>query len=158
MDDVVSIDSEKIIEVLGEYIEPLLLDMALELVEVEFRREGHGWVLRVFIDSTSGGVNLDACAAVSREVSAYLEVEELIDHAYHLEVSSPGVERPLKKKKDFVRFVGRKARIKIKEPIDDQRVFIGILEGLEGEAVVLLVDEVPVRLELDQISRARLTL
>ena len=154
---IVSVGAERIIQKLEEYAGPLLADMALELVEIQFRREGHGWVLRLYIDS-DGGVNLDDCASVSREISSYLEVEDLIDHAFHLEVSSPGLERPLKEKKDFVRFAGRQARIKMLELLDGQRVFVGILDGVEDEAVISLVDGVPVRLELEQITRARLTL
>jgi ribosome maturation factor RimP len=153
----VSVGTEKFIKILEEYASVLLSDTDCELVEVQFRHEGHGWVLRFYIDSERG-VTLDDCASFSREMSAYLEVEDLIDHTYHLEVSSPGLERPLKEKKDFVRFAGRQARIKIREPREEQRVFVGILEGLEGETVILQVDGVPVRLELEQITKARLTL
>ncbi len=152
-----SIGAEEIIEVLAEYAEPILAERSIELVEVQFRREGHGWVLRFYIDR-EGGVNMDDCASVSREMSSYLEVEELIDHAFHLEVSSPGLERPIKKKEDFVRFTGRQARIKIRDPLDGQRVFHGILDGVEQETVVLLVDGAPIRFELEQIKRARLSL
>ncbi len=134
---------------------PLLDDLGLELVDVEYRREGHGWVLRLFIDRP-GGVTLDDCAEVSREVSRYLEVEDPIDHAYHLEVSSPGLERPLKKEKDFLRFTGRRARIKMREKIDGQRVFTGILAGLADGAVGLEIDGATRALPLDGIARARL--
>ena len=131
--------------------------MEMELVEIQFRREGHGWVLRLFIDK-EGGITIDDCAAVSREISAYLEVEDLIDHAYHLEVSSPGLERPLRKHEDFTRFVDRLARIKLREPINGQRVLIGTLRGLEGETVLLEMDNETVRIDLENIAKARLTL
>jgi ribosome maturation factor RimP len=153
----VSAGSEKIIDIIRDYAEPLLAEMELELVEIQFRREGHGWVLRLFIDSENG-VTIDDCAAVSREISAYLDVEDLIEHAYHLEVSSPGLERPLKKKDDFVRFAGRNVKIKLHEPLDGQKVFTGILQGMEEGSVVLLVDDVPLRLRMDHIARARLAL
>lgn len=146
---------ERIIKSLENYSEPLLAEMGLELVEVQFRREGHGWVLRFTIDSEEG-ITLDDCAAFSREISAYLEVEDMIDHTYNLEVSSPGLERPLIRRRDFDRFAGRKAKIKMHQAIDGQKVFIGILNGLDGESVVLMVDEVPVKLDLEGISRARL--
>ncbi|MCI5189216.1 MAG: ribosome maturation factor RimP [Candidatus Electrothrix sp. AS4_5] len=84
--------------------------MGLELVDVQFKQEA-GWVLRIFIDQKTG-VNVDDCAAVSRQVATYLEVEDVIQHAYTLEVSSPGAERPLKRLEDFVRFSGKKVRIK----------------------------------------------
>ncbi len=140
-----------------DFIVPLLTDMDIELVDIEFRREGHGWVLRLFIDRT-GGVTLEDCTKVSREVSSYLEVEDPIEHAYHLEVSSPGLERPLKKGKDFVRFSGRMARIKLREKRNDQRVFIGKLQGMKNEKVLLDVDgRIESFLPAD-IARARLIL
>ena len=96
---------------------------------------------------------------VSREISAYLEVEDLLDHAYTLEVSSPGLERPLKKREDYTRFTGRLARIKLLEPMDDgQRLLIGTLLGLEGDVVTLVVDGREVVVDMKNIARARLTL
>jgi ribosome maturation factor RimP len=149
--------TEKILSEIEKYVDTLLRDMDLELVEVQFRRESHGWVLRLFIDGEQG-VTLDDCAAVSREISAWLDVEDLIDHAYHLEVSSPGVERPLTKLDDFRRFAGRKARIKLKEPKDGQRVFTGSLEGVAGECITVLADGRPVKIMYGEIARARLAL
>ncbi len=149
--------SDRVTATIQGFAEPLLADMGMELVEIQFRREGHGWVLRLFIDKEKG-VNIDDCAAVSREISAYLEVEDLIDHAYHLEVSSPGLERPLRKREDFTRFAERLARIKLREPINGQRVLIGTLLGLEGETVLLEMDKETVRIDLENIAKARLTL
>jgi ribosome maturation factor RimP len=139
------------------FITPLLIDMGVELVEIQYQREGHGWVLRLFIDR-EGGVTMEDCAGVSREVSRYLEVEDPIEHAYHLEVSSPGLERPLKKENDFVRFVKRRARIKMREERNGQRVFIGTLQGVEDEAVLLHVDGRLQHFPLADIARARLIL
>ncbi|MCF6186602.1 MAG: ribosome maturation factor RimP [Desulfobulbaceae bacterium] len=146
-----------IIERVEKFISPLLADMGIELVEIQFRREGHGWVLRLFIDR-QGGVTLENCTAVSREVSRYLEVEDPIEQAYHLEVSSPGLERPLKKKEDYIRFSGRRARVKMQEKIDDQRVFIGTLKGVEEDDVVLSIEGQLHYFPLAGISRARLIL
>ena len=140
-----------------DFIVPLLADMDVELVDIEFRREGHGWVLRLFIDR-SGGVTLEDCTKVSREVSSYLEVEDPVEHAYHLEVSSPGLERPLKKERDFIRFSGRMARVKLREKRNDQRVFIGRLQGMENEEVLLEVDGRIERFLPADIARARLIL
>lgn len=135
----------------------MLAEMAMELVDIQYRREGYGWVLRFFLDK-DGGVTIDDCAAVSREISAYLEVENLIDHPYHLEVSSPGLERPLKKKEDFLRFADRPVRIKLHKPLGDQRVLTGILRGIEGDAVALEMETGMVFLEQENISKARLSL
>jgi len=153
----VSIGTENIIAAIEEYAGPVLDDMGLELVEVQFRREGHGWVLRIFVDREQG-VTIDDCARVSREISTWLDVEDLIEHAYHLEVSSPGLERPLKKPADYERFAGRMARIKLKEPRDNRRVFTGILESIQENEVTLIVDDEPVNITFEEIARARLTL
>ena len=151
-------ETENIIAAIEKYVASLVEDKGLELVEVQFRRESHGWVLRLFIDGAKG-ITVDDCAAVSRGVSAWLDVEELIEQAYHLEVSSPGVERPLKKPADFERFTGRRARVKLKEMRDDgSRVYIGILESVQKDGVTLIVDEKPVTLFFEEISKARLVL
>lgn len=152
-----AMSTDKVQAAIEQYAEPLLRDMGLELVEVQFRREGHGWVVRLFIDREQG-VSLDDCAAVSRAMSTWLDVEDLIEHAFHLEVSSPGLERPLKKIEDFQRVVGRKAKIKLKEPRDGQNVFIGTLEQIAGEQVTLLADGKQVTILFEEIARARLTL
>ena len=149
--------ADRIITAVESFARPVLDDMGLELVEVQFRRESAGWLLRLFIDREDG-VNVDDCASVSRQISAYLEVEDLIEHAYSLEVSSPGLERPLKKKEDFVRFTGRKARIKLKEPIDGQRVFFGLLGAVDENTITLLVDGQQMKIDLDLVARARLSL
>lgn len=149
--------SNQIVDTIEAFAEPLLADMGIELVEVQFKREGNRWVLRFFIDREEG-ITLDDCASASREVSAYLEVEDVIDHAYSLEVSSPGAERPLKKEIDFVRFAEKKARIKMREPVEGQRIFIGILHGVEHGSVILDQDGQKILLDIAEISKARLTL
>lgn len=149
--------ADRIITAVERFARPVLDDMGLELVEVQFRRESGGWILRLFIDR-EGGINVDDCASVSRQISAYLEVEELIEHAYNLEVSSPGLERPLKKIDDFVRFAGRKARIKLKEPIDGQRVFFGLLGPVHENKLTLDVEDQQMEIDLDAVARARLSL
>src|SRR6476659_9969093 len=103
------IDTQKLIQL----SEPVVAGQGYELVDLEFKNEPQvgGWVLRVFIDKPDG-VSLDDCAAVSRELSAVLDVEDAIPIAYSLEVSSPGLNRPLKKAADFERFVGKKAKIR----------------------------------------------
>jgi ribosome maturation factor RimP len=148
--------SDHVIDKVRDFAEGLLPTMGLELVDVQFRREGHGWVLRLFIDREEG-VTVDHCADVSREVGQFLDVEDLIDHPYHLEVSSPGLERPLKSVRDFQRFVGKKAKIRVHENLDGQKVFVGIISEATAEAIQLdLEDGGKVRVAFEQISRARL--
>jgi ribosome maturation factor RimP len=127
---------------LEKLIAPILADFALELVDLELKGRVGQQVLRVFIDKP-GGVTLDDCAEVSREIDALLEVEDPIPKGYVLEVSSPGLDRPLKSVRDFQRNVGKSLEIKIKKPVDtDGRgkkhdTLVGELLGIEYEQISL---------------------
>lgn len=134
---------------------PVLEELGLELVEVQYRREQNGWILRIIIDKQEG-VTLDDCAAVSREISQLLDIEDFIDQAYNLEVSSPGLNRPLKSLADFERFVGRKAKVKTIEPIAGKHVFIGTIKKTDGESVMLEVGAEEVIILFSQVTKARL--
>ncbi len=150
--------SELIIDTIREYLEGLLKEKALELFDIQFRREGHGWVLRIFIDNEDG-ISLEHCRDVSREVSYYLDVEDIIDHAYSLEVSSPGLERPLRSVEDFLRFVGKKARVKFHDAIEEQKVFDGVIEKVVDEIIYLkLENEEPLQFSYEMLNKARLTI
>jgi ribosome maturation factor RimP len=120
--------------------EPILAEAGLELVEVEFQREAHGWVLRLYMDR-AGGVTLEDCQRISEELGDHLDVEDLIDHPYHLEVSSPGLDRPLTRDADFFSFAGKAARITTREAVGGQRNFRGRLAGLRDGAVLLDLDD-----------------
>ena len=130
-----SLMQRPLVDELLDLVEPILDDAGFELVDLEFKQEGPEWFLRIFIDK-EGGINLDDCAEISREVSAILEVEDIIDRAYRLEVSSPGLDRPLKKPEDFDRFAGERVKVKTLDLIDpDERghkrkTFTGTLLGL----------------------------
>jgi ribosome maturation factor RimP len=134
---------------------PVLEEFGLELVEVQYRREQSGWILRLIIDKQDG-ISLGDCAAVSREISQLLDIEDFIDQAYSLEVSSPGLNRPLKRIAEFERFVGRKAKIKTIEPIGGEHVFVGKINRTEGESIVLEVGTKEVTILFSQIAKARL--
>jgi len=134
---------------------PLFEELGLELVEVQYRREQSGWGLRLIIDKQDG-VSLVDCATVSREISQLLDIEDFIDQAYNLEVSSPGLNRPLKSMADFQRFTGRKAKIKTTEPIAGERVFIGTIQQIEGEMIILEVGGKEMTIPFSQVSKARL--
>ncbi len=153
--------SELIIDKIREFLQSLLSSMELELFDVQFRREGHGWVLRVYIDSEEG-VTLEHCSNVSRELGRYLDVEDLIDNAYHLEVSSPGLERPLRAIDDFIRYRGKKARVKVHEAIDGEKIFEGIVEEVTDDAERLiklkLTDGRSIQFTFEKINKARLAI
>src|SRR5574337_1449202 len=115
---------------------PLFTELELELVDVEFRREASGWILRLYLDK-SGGVTLGDCQRVSEELNDLLDVEKFIDHPYTLEVSSPGLNRPLRRESDFLRFMGQRARISTSQVIAGRRRFLGVLRGYEDGGISL---------------------
>jgi ribosome maturation factor RimP len=118
----------------------------VEIFDVQFRRESSGWMLRIFLDVPSSddalpppdaSVSIQDCEHVSRDVSAILDVDETIDHRYILEVSSPGLDRPLRGVADYRRFAGRLAKLVVSEPVGGQTHFEGRLRGVEQDAVVI---------------------
>jgi ribosome maturation factor RimP len=147
--------AETIIKHVEAVARPVLEELGLELLEVQYRREQNGWVLRLTIDRLDG-VSLDDCVAASREIGQLLDIEDFIDQAYNLEVSSPGLDRPLKSMDDFQRFKGRKAKIKTIAPIAGEHVFIGRIEQTEGETIILDVGPKEVRIPFSEVAKARL--
>ena len=147
--------AETVIKQVEAVVLPVLKELGIELVEVQYRREQTGWILRLVIDKQDG-ISLGDCAAVSREISQLLDIEDFIDQTYNLEVSSPGLNRPLKSMAEFERFVGRKAKIKTKEPISGEHVFIGTINKTEGESIVLEVGTREVTILFSQVASARL--
>lgn len=135
--------------------EPLCTSEGMELVHLEYRREAGGRVLRLYIDKP-GGVKLDDCVGISRELSDILDARADADEPYRLEVSSPGVERPLGKLEDFRRFSGRKAKIRTHTAIEGRKNFTGILKGIADQRVRMEIDGTIVSITHDNISRARL--
>ena len=146
---------ETVIKQVEAVVLPALGELGLELVEVQYRREQSGWVLRLLIDKQDG-ITLDDCAAASREVSQLLDIEDFVDQAYNLEVSSPGLNRSLRSMAEFERFVGRKAKIKTIEPIGGEHVFIGKINKTEEESIVLDVGTKEVIILFSQVTKARL--
>jgi ribosome maturation factor RimP len=150
-----------ICEQVGGIVQPILDSMQLELVDIEFVRIGKDAVLRLFIDK-DGGVVLDDCAEVSRELSAILDVEEVISVNYTLEVSSPGLDRPLKKIQDYERYAGRLVKIRTYEPFPDdagnkRKTFLGTLEGLvDGFVRITLKEGQTASIPLERVAKANL--
>ena len=133
----------------------LLKDEGLELVDLEYRREGRRWVLRLFIDK-EGGVTVEDCATVSRELADILDAKDAIPEAYVLEVSSPGLNRRVRKRRDFFRFAGRKVEVRLAALQDGRRKIVGTILGVEGEAVVVAAPEATYTIALENIARATL--
>ena len=136
-------------------LEPAVESLGFELVDVERSGSGGHALLRLYIDSR-GGVTVDDCAEVSHQVSAILDVEDPVPGQYTLEVSSPGLDRPLVKRRDFERFLGETIKVRMSKPIDGRRNFIGQLTRMEGESVILESGADSFSLPLDGIEKARL--
>jgi len=137
-------------------LEPLVNTMGYELVLLEFSSHKGSAMVRLFIDAP-GGITLGDCERVSREVEGVLDVEDPIPQNYRLEVSSPGLDRPLVKPAHFERFAGQVAKVQLIAPKAGRRKFQGLLKGLkDGQVVLKTVDAGTVELRLDEIERARL--
>lgn len=143
------------VQELSALVEPVVEDHGCELVELQFRRETRGWVLRLIVDK-DGGISLDDCAGISREVGHLLEVEDPIEQSYTLEVSSPGLDRPLKREKDFIRCLGKKAKVTTREPLEGEQVFVGLIEGVAAGNIQLSTGKGEVAIPFERILKARL--
>jgi ribosome maturation factor RimP len=138
-----------------EVAESLVVSEGMELVDLEYRREGRRWMLRLFIDK-EGGVTIDDCARISRELGDLLDAKDVIPQAYILEVSSPGLNRRIRKKEDFSRFAGQKVQLWLVSPKDGRRKIVGDLVGVEGEEVVVTAAEGRLSVALTDIAKANL--
>lgn len=139
--------------------EPLIAAEGLELLEVEFVREQAGWVLRLFIDKPGGQVGVDECQAASKAVDTAFDVEDLVKHEYSLEVSSPGLDRPLRKPEHYQRVVGKKVRVKTFGPLFEppRKTFLGILTAVGEQGVTIDIDGAgPFTVPFKEIAKANL--
>ncbi len=154
-----AIGTEPVAERARRLLEPVIVRDGFELVEVEWGREGPAWVLRLFVDRP-GGVTIEHCQELSRTVEPILDVEDFIEPAYHLEVSSPGLDRPLRKPADFERFAGQRVHVKTFGPLDGptgpRKNWTGTLRGLEAGQVLVEVDGTLHRIPHDKIAKANL--
>jgi ribosome maturation factor RimP len=135
--------------------EPILESEGMELVDIEYRRERGGRVLRLIIDQ-EGGVTLDDCASISHELDRNLGVEDIFPGPYTLEVSSPGLNRPLKKESDFHRFINRMVKVKTASPVDERKTFRGRLLACRDGFVEIEAERSVVKIPLDRIVKANL--
>lgn len=141
-------------ERLSALIEPLVVGLGYELVMLEFAPQRRGSFVRLFIDGPDG-IGIEDCERVSREVAATLDVDDPIPYGYRLEVSSPGLDRPLVKPVHFERAVGETVRIELAVPMEGRKRFRGVLLGLDGDQVVLELETGRVTLPLADIDTAR---
>ena len=153
------LDRERVLAV----VEPVLRAHGVEGVELVWRTDRAGWVLELTVErpgttEPGAGVTIDLCSEISRDLSAALDVADVIEPRYSLQVGSPGLERALYRPSDYRRFAGQKAKLKLREPIDGQRVIIGVLSGLDedGQAIVIQTDRGMLSLGFTEIESARL--
>lgn len=139
-----------------ELIQPTVEALGVELWGVEYLIQGKYSVLRVYIDRQEEGVTIDDCERVSRQVSGILDVEDPIPGEYTLEVSSPGMDRPLFHLEQFARFVGELASVRLRTPVEGRRKFKGVIQSVSEDSVTLLVDGKEYRLPVAAIDKANL--
>jgi len=136
-------------------VDPILLNEGMELVDIEYRRESKGWILRLILDK-EGGVTLDDCTRVSQEVGRNLDVEDFIQTPYTLEVSSPGLTRPLKTEKDFMKYCNRLIKLKTVDPVENRRQFKGKLLAVSEGRIEIKGEGGVFQIPLSNVAKANL--
>lgn len=145
---------EKIENIVRSQVE----SMGFELVQVRLMEGNKSRQLQIMAERPDGSMNVDDCADISKQVSAVLDVEDIIPDAYRLEVSSPGIDRPLTRERDFTTYAGHLTKVELALPINGRRRFTGILNGIENGQVSLTVDNEPVSFAFRDIASAKLVL
>lgn len=144
-------------EQIQRLLDPILGSLGLTLWDLELRKQGPQWLLRIYIDRETDGVTLGDCEAVSRDLGTILDVEDIIPHSYTLEVSSPGLDRSLTRPEHYRKCRGSLVKIKTFQPVNGGKVFKGKLTDLDGLVVVLELDSgETLRIPLDNVSKASL--
>ena len=140
---------------IADLIEPTLRESNIELVDVEYKKTGKIWVLRVFIDK-SQGVTVHDCQELSREIEDLIEIHELIADHYVLEVSSPGLDRPLKKESDFLRNKGKQILVRTYSPINNSKINTGTVKNFSNDTLFLEIKKDTLKISLTDIAQAKL--
>jgi ribosome maturation factor RimP len=144
-----------VIKQVADLVEPILGEMGFELVDVEYLSKHGRWVLVLYVDK-EGGVTIDDCARLSREIGDLIDVKDAIKHEYVLEISSPGLNRPLKKERDFVWATGKRVKVRMVEPVNGRRNFTGYLKNFEGGTLFVETEGSLVALPWIRVDRANL--
>ncbi|MEG0129157.1 ribosome maturation factor RimP [Clostridium sp.] len=148
--------SKKSLELtIEEFTAPLVESLGYELVDIEYIKEDGEWYLRFYIDSENG-IQIEDCAAVSRAVGDRLDEVDPIKESYYLEVSSPGLDRPLKKESDFIKYNGKKIKIKFYKPFMDKKFVDGILNGYTDNNIIITIDNNNIEIDKSLVASVRL--
>ncbi len=132
-------NQQKIIEKIEKIVTPVVNEMGLSLVDIEYMQDGGYWYVRIYVENLNGEITLEECAAISGKIDE--DVDKLIEQRFFLEVSSPGIERPLKKIEDFIRFKGEKIKVSLKHKINDKKSFEGIITECKDSIIFLEIEE-----------------
>ncbi len=146
----------KIVDQVESYVEPILAENNMELVDIEYKKEGPNKVLRLYIELSEGRISLDECADISKIVSAKLDQEDIIKEQYVLEISSPGVNRVLKKEKDFIKFIGSKVDVSLYEVVDGYKKFTCTLTDYSDGEFTFTIDEKSIIVPTDKVGKINL--
>ena len=148
----------EIIEEVERIVEPIVADEGIGLVDVDLKKQNRELVLTIYLDRVGGNVDLDTIAALSEEIGRHLDVAGLIDASYRLEIASPGLERVLRKPREFRWFEGRKLELKLKHPLDGRTAFIGVLHNADDKTFRLKVEGGELTFPYEEVKRAKLVL
>ena len=132
-------NQQKIIEKIEKIVTPVVNEMGLSLVDIEYMQDGGYWYVRIYVENLNGEITLEECAAISGKIDE--DVDKLIEQRFFLEGSSPGIERPLKKIEDFIRFKGEKIKVSLKHKINDKKSFEGIITECKDNIIFLEIEE-----------------
>lgn len=133
-------NKKNIVKNIEELVIPILKELGFELIDIEFQKQRNDWFLRIYIDKI-GGITIDDCETVSKKVDRYLDDLDLITHSYYLEVSSPGLDRPLKTDMQLKKHLGEKVEVKTYKPINGKRKHIGILENFDENSILIITED-----------------
>ncbi len=148
-------DYSELVQKLFDRLEPVCGKQNVELVDVEYVKEGENWYLKLYIDRVPP-VDLDCCQVVSEVVEHFLDKEDPIPHSYILEVSSPGIDRPLRKESDYTHFSGREITVKLFSPIDSKKLLVGTLVGLQSEQLIMKIDGDTIEIPMEKVAKVNL--
>lgn len=149
-------DIEVVLKKVEEVASPVLEAMGFELIERQLVNEHGHRTLRLYIDHDDRQVTIDDCADVSRALEGPLDVADVVPGSYHLEISSPGIERPLRRAKDFERFAGETIQVRTKRPLHNQKNFVGVLQGIENGQILLQNENGVSKIPLEELRKAHI--
>ena len=146
--------NNQIVEKITEIVNPFVVEMNLSLVDVEYVQDGAYWYIRIFIENLNGDLSIEDCSKLSSKIED--KIEKLIEHKFFLEVSSPGLERPLKKIEDYIRFIGEKITLHLKHKLDDKKQFKAIIKEVNGNNIIFLIDNKEIEIKINEIRKANI--